>query len=70
MSIVGVRRYTAETDVGKGWLGRPWRPSAQVILLDSEMGAHVEPAGFHLRVDLGHSSLGDTHLYVALGEGS
>jgi hypothetical protein len=28
------------------WLGRPWRPLASVVFLSTEMGAHVEPAGW------------------------
>jgi polygalacturonase len=31
------------TDV---WLGRPWRPYAKVIFLNTEMGAHILPAGW------------------------
>lgn len=28
------------------FLGRPWRPYARVIFLHTEMGAHIDPAGF------------------------
>jgi polygalacturonase len=28
------------------WLGRPWRPYAKVIFLNTEMGAHILPAGW------------------------
>jgi polygalacturonase len=28
------------------WLGRPWRPYATVIFLNTEMGDHIEPAGW------------------------
>jgi polygalacturonase len=28
------------------YLGRPWRPYATVILLNSEMGSHIDPAGW------------------------
>ena len=28
------------------WLGRPWRPYATVIFLNTEMGAHIAPAGW------------------------
>lgn len=31
------------TDV---WLGRPWRPYASVVFLDTEMGEHIAPAGW------------------------
>jgi polygalacturonase len=32
--------------IGKVYLGRPWRPYASVVFLDTEMGAHIEPAGW------------------------
>jgi polygalacturonase len=28
------------------WLGRPWRPYAKVIFLNTKMGAHILPAGW------------------------
>jgi pectin methylesterase-like acyl-CoA thioesterase len=28
------------------FLGRPWRPYASVVYLNTEMGAHIDPAGF------------------------
>src|SRR5215471_3534566 len=39
-------RLTADPGVAHVWLGRPWRPLASVVFLDTEMGAHIEPAGF------------------------
>jgi polygalacturonase len=39
-------RLTADAGVSHVWLGRPWRPLASVVFLNSEMGAHIEPAGF------------------------
>jgi len=37
---------TAEPGVSGVWLGRPWRDQASVVFIDTEMGAHIEPAGF------------------------
>jgi polygalacturonase len=37
---------TAAPDVANVWLGRPWRPYAKVIFLNTEMGAHILPAGW------------------------
>jgi polygalacturonase len=38
---------TADPDVTKGvYLGRPWRPYATVIYLNSQMGSHIDPAGW------------------------
>ena len=31
---------------GPVYLGRPWRPYATVIFLDTEMGSHIDPAGW------------------------
>lgn len=40
-------RLTADKElVGKVYLGRPWRPYAQVVYLDTEMGDHIDPAGW------------------------
>lgn len=39
-------KLTAEPGVSHVWLGRPWRPYAKVIFLNTEMGAHIEPAGW------------------------
>jgi polygalacturonase len=32
--------------VGKVYLGRPWRPYASVVFLNTEMGAYIDPAGW------------------------
>lgn len=39
-------RLTAEPGVSGVWLGRPWRPYAAVAFLNTEMGAHIESAGW------------------------
>ena len=39
-------KLTAEPGVAHVWLGRPWRPYATVVFLNTEMGAHIEPAGW------------------------
>jgi pectin methylesterase-like acyl-CoA thioesterase len=39
-------KLTAEPGVSHVWLGRPWRPYASVVFLNTEMGAHIEPAGW------------------------
>ncbi|MBC7903701.1 MAG: pectin esterase, partial [Gemmatimonadaceae bacterium] len=30
----------------KVFLGRPWRPYAKTVFIDTEMGAHIVPAGW------------------------
>jgi polygalacturonase len=37
---------TAAPSAENIWLGRPWRPYAKVIFLNTEMGAHILPAGW------------------------
>ena len=40
-------RLTADKDlVGKVFLGRPWRPYASVVYLNTEMDEHIDPAGW------------------------
>jgi len=40
-------KLTADKDlVGKVFLGRPWRPFASVVYLNTEMGEHIDPAGW------------------------
>jgi len=38
---------TAEPGVTNIFLGRPWRPYATVVFLHTQMGAHIQPAGWH-----------------------
>ena len=39
-------RLTADPGVEHVFLGRPWRDYAKVTFLSTEMGAHIEPAGW------------------------
>jgi pectin methylesterase-like acyl-CoA thioesterase len=39
-------RLTAEPGVTGVWLGRPWRPYSKVVYIETEIGAHIEPAGW------------------------
>jgi pectin methylesterase-like acyl-CoA thioesterase len=39
-------KLTANPDVKNVWLGRPWRPYASVVMLNTEMGDFIEPAGW------------------------
>jgi polygalacturonase len=39
-------RLTSYPGVGNVYLGRPWRPFATVIFLNTEMGAHIQPQGW------------------------
>lgn len=38
---------TADEDVSEVYLGRPWRDFAQTVFLNTEMGAHIKPEGWH-----------------------
>jgi polygalacturonase len=39
-------KLTADPGVTNVYLGRPWRPYATVVYLNSEMGSHIVPAGW------------------------
>jgi polygalacturonase len=39
-------RLTADPGVNNVWLGRPWRPYSTVTYIDTEMGSHIQPAGW------------------------
>lgn len=40
-------RLTADKDVDKVYLGRPWRPFAATIFMDCELCKHIRPEGWH-----------------------
>ncbi len=40
-------RLTADERVAGVSLGRPWRPYAQTVFIDCEMGGHISPAGWN-----------------------
>ena len=40
-------RLTADKDVDKVYLGRPWRPFAATIFMDCELSKHIRPEGWH-----------------------
>ena len=40
-------KLTAEPDVTKVYLGRPWRPYAYTAFIECEMGDHIAPAGWN-----------------------
>lgn len=40
-------RFTGECKPGSVYLGRPWRNYARTVILNSYLGRHIHPAGFH-----------------------
>jgi len=38
---------TAADDVDRVYLGRPWRPYARTVFIDTEMAQHIVPEGWH-----------------------
>lgn len=40
-------RLTADPDVAKVYLSRPWRPYAQAVFIRCELGKHILPEGWH-----------------------
>ncbi|WP_442846390.1 pectinesterase family protein [Leeuwenhoekiella sp. H156] len=39
---------TASTDVDQVYLGRPWRPYAKTVFLNTRMGSHIRPEGWEV----------------------
>jgi pectin methylesterase-like acyl-CoA thioesterase len=39
-------RFTADSGISRVQLGRPWRPYARTVVIHSELGAHIDPAGW------------------------
>jgi len=40
-------KLMADTGVSKEFLGRPWRPHAKTVFINTEMGAHIVPEGWN-----------------------
>ena len=40
-------KLTADATVDKVYLGRPWRDFAKTVFIDTEMGNHIVPQGWH-----------------------
>lgn len=40
-------RFTAAANVSDVYLGRPWRQYAKTLVINSELGPHIHPAGWH-----------------------
>lgn len=40
-------RLTADADVTKVYLGRPWRDYGYTLFMNCDMGAHIRPEGWH-----------------------
>ena len=40
-------RLTADKEVAKVYLSRPWRPYAQAVFVRCELGKHILPEGWH-----------------------
>ena len=56
-------RLTGEPGLAHVFLGRPWRPYASVVYLNTEMGPHIDPAGWR-EWHPGESHYLDTVLYA------
>ncbi|MGN1423783.1 MAG: pectinesterase family protein [Oscillospiraceae bacterium] len=53
-------RFTSDCPAGTVYIGRPWRNYAKTVLLNCELGAHIDPAAFH---DWGKEEAHETVLY-------
>ncbi|MBC7616242.1 MAG: pectin esterase [Pedobacter sp.] len=41
-------KLTADLDAQKVYLGRPWRPYARTVFINTDMGKHILPQGWHV----------------------
>jgi pectinesterase len=57
-------KLTAAPEATKVYLGRPWRPNARTVFIDTEMGAHIRPEGWE---NWGKSSNEATAYYAEFG---
>ncbi len=63
-------RLTAEADVDKVYLGRPWRPYAYTLFMECEIGGHIVPAGWHNWNDSANEQTARYAEYGNTGEGA
>lgn len=63
-------RLTADKDVDKVYLGRPWRPFAATIFMDCELGKHIRPEGWHNWNNAKNEETARYAEYVNKGEGA
>ncbi|KEO72646.1 pectinesterase family protein [Anditalea andensis] len=54
-------RLTADEGVNQVYLGRPWRDFARTVFMNSEMGPHIRPEGWH---DWNRSGVTETAFYA------
>lgn len=63
-------RFTSDCPRGTVYIGRPWRNYAKTVLLNCELGGHINPSAFH---DWGKSEARETvfyGMYGCYGEGA
>lgn len=63
-------RLTADEGVGDVYLSRPWRPDAQVVFVECEMGGHILPQGWNNWGKLSYEQTVFYAEYKSRGEGA
>lgn len=61
MATYSIIAALLEVSLNTGYLGRPWREYAKVVILNSEIGDHIKPEGWH---DWGKIDAHDTVYFV------
>ena len=61
---------TADTSIHKVYLGRPWRPYANVVFIRTQMADHILPAGWHIWNDNNNHKNSFYAEYDSTGPGS
>ncbi len=63
-------RLTAEPEVDKVYLGRPWRPHAYTLFIECELGRHILPEGWDNWRDPANEQTARYREYGNTGEGA
>jgi pectinesterase len=57
-------KLTGDAPKNSVYLGRPWRDYAQTVFINTEMGAHIKPEGWH---NWGKPNAEETSYYAEFG---
>lgn len=63
-------RLTADAGVDKVYLGRPWRPYAYTLFINTEMDSHIRPEGWHNWGDTANEQTARYQEYGSTGPGA
>lgn len=65
--FVDCKLTAKDNTVDKVFLGRPWRPYAQTVFINTEMGSHIIPEGWNAWIDTRFPDKDKTAFYAEYG---